>query len=78
VALYGDETSERRIGIITGKRVGCSAVRNRVRRRLREVYRKNRRFARKDGWLVLIARSSARLATYQDLVSEFLTLLSRC
>lgn len=66
-----------RVGFIVGKRVGGAVLRNRVRRRLREVMRRRLR-AVAPGWdLVVIARPAAARATSADLASELVTLLAR-
>ena len=58
LVLYGrkNRTASNRVGITVGKKLGHAVVRNRVRRRLREVYRLNEsKFA--PGWdLVIVAR----------------------
>lgn len=61
-----------RIGITTGKKLGHAVVRNRVRRRLREVYRINEaRFI--PGYdLVVVARTHAIEAKFTSLESDYL------
>lgn len=75
VALPGGEAS--RFGFITSKRVGGAVVRNRVRRRMREVCRLERP-AVNPGWLVVtIAKSAAAKAAYAELREEWLLLARR-
>ncbi len=66
-----------RIGITVGKRVGGAVVRNRVKRRMREVLRL--RYSRiAPGWdLVFIARPRAANASYDDLAAAVADLLRR-
>ncbi len=57
----------RRVGISVSKKVGNAVIRNRVRRRLREVVR-----SRIAGWkggldAVLVARSASAEASFEDL-----------
>jgi ribonuclease P protein component len=66
-----------RVGIVTSRRVGPAVTRNRVRRRLREVYRLNQfRFAR-GLWMVIIARVSAASATPEQLRRDVMRLAER-
>src|SRR5438874_1933237 len=56
-----------RCGFVTSKRVGGAVVRNKVRRRLREIVRR-RLTLLPPGWdLVLSARTAAAAATFADL-----------
>ena len=66
-----------RAGFITSKRIGSAVVRNRVRRRLREIVRLHQHDLRCGFWLVTIARASASRATYRELEDEWLRLGSR-
>ncbi len=69
--------SASRAGFITSKRVGAAAVRNRVRRRLREIVRRNQHIVRPGIWMVLIARPAAARARYSALEDEWLRLAKR-
>ena len=66
-----------RFGISTGKRVGGSVVRNRVRRRLREILRSwgNPGAARWD--ILVVARPGSAGASFADLRAALLKLLSQ-
>ena len=66
-----------RVGITTGKKLGHAVVRNRVRRRLREVYRLNEdRFT--SGWdLVVVARSRCISADFRKLTDAYLALAEK-
>ena len=59
-----------RIGIVTSKRVGSAVIRNRVRRRLREVFRAMRPRLIPGVWIVVVAKSSAAKATLAALGEE--------
>ena len=64
-----------RYGFAAGKRLGGAVVRNRVKRRLREVVR---RTPIKDGWdMVFIARQAAAEADYHTLRKATEELLAR-
>ncbi len=66
-----------RVGITTGKKLGHAVVRNRVRRRLREVYRLNEEKFQ-PGWdIVVVARSKAITAKFSDLSAGYLSLAKK-
>lgn len=75
--LKTEPDAETRIGFITSRRVGGAVVRNRVRRRLREVVRAVRPAIGRGHWLVLIARQSASRATFEAIRTEWLQLAQR-
>ena len=66
-----------RVGVTVGKKLGHAVVRNRVRRRLREVYRLNEeRFA--PGWdIVVVARSRCISADFGKLTQAYLSLAEK-
>jgi ribonuclease P protein component len=66
-----------RSGFVTSKRIGGAVVRNRVRRRLREIVRKHQHALRGGVWLVLVARPAAARASYSALEDEWLRLAKR-
>ena len=63
-----------RVGVTVSKKLGKAVVRNRVRRRLREVYRLHEsRFL--PGWdIVVVARGRAVDASFSDLTRAYLGL----
>ena len=79
MVLYArkNRTGTNRVGITVNKRLGHAVVRNRVRRRLREVYRLNEaKF--QPGWdIVVVARSRCISASFQDIVSAYLALAAK-
>ena len=79
LALYcrRNRSPENRVGITTGKKLGKAVVRNRLRRRLREIYRTNEgRFL--PGYdLVVVARTAAVDASYGQLEQAYLSLAAR-
>ena len=66
-----------RAGVVTSKRVGGAVVRNRIRRRFRELVRRHQHAVRGGVWLVLVARPAAARASYQALEDEWLRLAKR-
>ena len=64
-----------RYGFVTSKRLGNAVVRNRIKRRLREIVRSA---PTRDGWdLVFIARQGSKTANYQQLLSSVMKVLHR-
>ena len=76
LVLYArkNRTGTNRVGITVSKKLGHAVVRNRVRRRLREVYRLNEsRF--QPGWdIVVVARTKAIHAEFAKLQQSYLDL----
>jgi ribonuclease P protein component len=66
-----------RAGFITSKHIGGAVVRNRVRRRLRDIVRTQQGRLRPGFWLVVIARPAAAGATHRQLKDEWLRLAER-
>ena len=68
-----NRTAANRVGITVSKKLGKAHVRNRVRRRLREVYRLNEaRF--QPGWdIVVVARTRAIKASFDQLTKAYLS-----
>ena len=79
IVLYArkNRTNTNRVGITVSKKLGHSVVRNRVRRRLREVYRLNEaKF--QPGWdIVVVARTTAVHAGFRNLEESYLTLAKK-
>ena len=79
LVLYArrNRTEENRIGITVSKKLGKAHVRNRTRRRLREVYRINEHRFR-PGWdIVVVARSKAVDAPFDKLTASYLALAKK-
>ena len=66
-----------RVGLITSRRVGGAVARNRVRRRLREIVRRNQQALKGGIWFVVIARRSAAQTRSAALEAEWLRLARR-
>ena len=79
LVLYArrNRTSTNRVGVTVGKKLGHAVIRNRVRRRLREVYRLNEdRFL--PGWdIVVVARSRCIKADFGKLTQAYLSLAEK-
>ena len=66
-----------RLGLTTGVKLGNAVKRNRVRRRMRELYRTNESKLRPGYDIVMVARTRAIFARYSDLESSFLRLMKK-
>jgi ribonuclease P protein component len=66
-----------RVGFVTNRNVGSAVVRNRVRRRLREIVRRRQHDLRDGFWIVVFARRGAGNASYSTLEGELLRLAKR-
>lgn len=79
LVLYArpNHTEGNRVGITVSKKLGHAVVRNRVRRRLREVYRLNEEKFQ-PGWdIVIVARSRCVGADFGSLVKAYLALAAK-
>ena len=79
MVLYArrNRTATNRVGITVSKKLGKAHVRNRTRRRIREVYRLNEeKFL--PGWdIVIVARTKAVDAEFAKLTKSCLTLSAK-
>ena len=79
LVLYArkNRTQLNRVGLTASKKLGKAHVRNRVRRRLREVYRLNEeKFL--PGWdIVVVARSKAVDAEFSQLTKSYMSLAKK-
>jgi ribonuclease P protein component len=71
------DASEFRVGLVTAKRIGGAVVRNRLRRKLREIVRRHQHEMRKGVWLVVVTRPAAAGADFGALEAEWLRLAAR-
>ena len=79
LVLYArkNRTGGNRLGITVSKKLGKAHIRNRVRRRFREVYRLNEEKFQ-PGWdIVVVARTKAVDAEFSRLTKSFLSLAKK-
>ncbi len=79
LVLYArrNRTGTNRVGITTGKKLGHAVVRNRTRRRLREVYRLNEEKFLPGYDIVVVARSRAVDAPFHKLTNAYMSLAKK-
>lgn len=75
--LPSEGTERFQAGFVTSKRIGGAVVRNRVRRRLRDIVRTQQGRLREGFWIVVVARPPAARASYAALKDEWLHLAER-
>ena len=74
LVLYcrGNRLGHNRLGITTSVKLGNAVVRNRTRRRLREVYRLHAQELRQGYDVILVGRSRTATMPWQELNEQFL------
>ena len=79
LVLYArpNRTNTNRVGITVSKKLGKAHIRNRIRRRLREIYRLNEDVFQ-PGWdIVVVARTAAVNADFGKLTQGYLALAEK-
>ena len=79
LVLYArkNRTEGNRVGITVSKKLGKAHIRNRIRRRIREVYRLNEEKFQ-PGWdIVVVARSKSVDAEFTRLTNSYLSLAKK-
>ena len=71
------ENEGARLGVITSRRVGGAVLRNRMRRRVRELFRAMRSEFPRDLWIVVVAKQGSAEAGFAELREEWLRLVRR-
>ncbi|MEW6130684.1 MAG: ribonuclease P protein component [Acidobacteriota bacterium] len=75
--VIDNQGNQTRLGITTTRKMGNAVRRNRARRLLREVFRKNKQLAADGIDIVLNARDSISEAAYTDVESDFISFLKK-
>lgn len=73
MAVYARENKRRtnRLGMTVSTKIGKAVHRNKIRRRLREIYRLNENSIKQGYDIVIVARHRSRSAGYWELEAEF-------
>ena len=66
-----------RLGITVSTKLGGAVQRNRIRRRLKEIYRLNEKIVRKGYSIVIVARQRSKDADWDELQSSVLSLFDK-
>ncbi|MCE9588449.1 MAG: ribonuclease P protein component [Verrucomicrobia bacterium] len=77
MGVMGDQVTETQGAVVVSRRVGPAVTRNKLKRRLREVYRQELSSLRTGLWIVVTVKPSASNATMESLRSEWLRLGKR-
>lgn len=70
ILVHPSPLTHPRIGVTVSKKVGNAVVRNRVRRRVREVFRQNKSWFPAGQDIVIIAKKRAAEATYDEILKD--------
>lgn len=75
VVIYAKRNglSHNRVGITVSKKIGKAVIRNRAKRRLREIYRTNLQSLRQGFDFVLVARGRTASIPYSKLMLDFVS-----
>ena len=77
MGVMSEQVTETQGAVVVSRRVGSAVIRNKLKRRLREVYRKELPGLRTGLWIVVTVKPSAANATMESLRSEWLRLGKR-
>lgn len=69
------KNNNRKIGIIISRKIKGTVIRNKLKRRLRDIYRKNKTCF--EGELVIIVQPGAEKSTYAEIKTEILQFIKR-
>jgi ribonuclease P protein component len=76
VYLMKNRTSENRLGITVSKKVGNAVIRNRVRRLIKETFRKYEDTLSPGYDIVIVARVASNSANYKQIDKNLIKLIS--
>ncbi len=70
-----DESMGYKLGIVVPRKVGCAVVRNKIKRYIREYYRRHRPLFKRVGALIVVARPQVAQWTHKEIDAELESLL---
>lgn len=76
IAQHGSDVSHGRLGITVPKKVGPAHVRNKIKRRIRHVFRNNQNILEKK-FLVVVAKEPSAYALFSELSADILQACSK-
>lgn len=76
LVFFAKETETRKLGLIVTKKIGNAVVRNKIKRKLRDIFRTVPAMNQNRSYVV-IARQKSRQFSYQELKRDFYFALSR-
>jgi ribonuclease P protein component len=77
VFIKENNLDHNRFGIVTSKKIGNAVTRNRAKRQLREVIRKNIQIIRPGYNLVIIARFNMKESSFDLIEKDFLRIMKK-
>lgn len=75
--ILANQGQDIKMGFAVGKKLGCAVIRNRVKRRMREVFRMHQAELKKGYHIVWMARRKLTKADYKTFERVFLRLAKR-
>ncbi len=75
--FYRPNSSQTRYGITVPTKTGKAVVRNKIKRRVKNIIDNNQKYIQKDKDYVIIIRKGLKDLSYQDMEKEFLNLMKK-
>lgn len=75
LVYLANDLSYSRIAVVASKKVGHAVVRNKIKRRFRALFRRNKHLLAKSTDLIIIAKKNAPFAPWTELQEDFLKAL---
>jgi len=76
LVFRGNELGYSRLAVVASRKVGSAVVRNRVKRRLRELFRRNKELLREPIDLIVIARPESGEAPWAEVKESYISSLT--